>query len=83
LGAVPKLLEVPGENEKPLFQNFHLPPCDGMQFKNKTVAIIAEAIVHSLKPTIFPTLAQKVYLIVRKTNLEQFSQTTGCHFGPP
>lgn len=66
LGAVPKLLEVPGEKENLFSKIFTCAPCDGMQFKNKTVAIIGGGDSALTEAHYLSNLAQKVYLIVRK-----------------
>ncbi|MBS0648284.1 MAG: FAD-dependent oxidoreductase [Verrucomicrobia bacterium] len=66
VGALPKLLGVPGEQEN-LFTNiFTCAPCDGFRFKNKTVAIIGGGDSALTEAHYLSNLAQKVYLIIRK-----------------
>jgi thioredoxin reductase (NADPH) len=66
LGALPKLLEVPGEKEN-LFTNiFTCAPCDGLRYKGKTVAVIGGGDSALTEAHYLSNLAQKVYLIIRK-----------------
>ncbi len=66
LGALPKLLQVPGEEEN-LFTNiFTCAPCDGLRYKDKTVAVIGGGDSALTEAHYLSNLAQKVYLIIRK-----------------
>lgn len=66
LGALPRLLQVPGEQENLFSSIFTCAPCDGMRFKDKTVAIIGGGDSALSEAHYLSNLAQKVYLIVRK-----------------
>jgi len=66
LGALPKLLGVPGEQENLFSSIFTCAPCDGMHFKNKTVAVIGGGDSALTEAHYLSNLAKKVYLIVRK-----------------
>ncbi len=66
LGAVPKLLHVPGEQEN-LYKNiFTCAPCDGLRFKDKTVAVIGGGDSSLEEALYLSNLAKKVYVLVRK-----------------
>jgi len=66
LGALPKLLGVPGEKENLFSTIFTCAPCDGMQFKDKTVAVIGGGDSALTEAHYLSNLAKKVYIIVRK-----------------
>lgn len=66
VGALPKLLGVPGEQENLFTHIFTCAPCDGFRFKNKTVAIIGGGDSALTEAHYLSNLAQKVYLIIRK-----------------
>ena len=66
LGALPKLLGVPGENENLFSSIFTCAPCDGMLFKDKTVAVIGGGDSALTEAHYLSNLAKKVYVIVRK-----------------
>ena len=66
LGALPKLLGVPGEQENLFSTIFTCAPCDGMQFKGKTVAVIGGGDSALTEAHYLSNLAKKVYVIVRK-----------------
>jgi len=66
LGALPKLLGVPGEKENLFSTIFTCAPCDGMQFKDKTVAVIGGGDSALTEAHYISNLAKKVYIIVRK-----------------
>ncbi len=66
LGALPKLLGVPGEQENLFSSIFTCAPCDGMQFKDKTVAVIGGGDSALTEAHYLSNLAKKVYLIVRR-----------------
>jgi thioredoxin reductase (NADPH) len=66
LGALPKLLGVPGEQENLFSSIFTCAPCDGMQFKGKTVAVIGGGDSALTEAHYLSNLAKKVYVIVRK-----------------
>jgi thioredoxin reductase (NADPH) len=65
LGALPKLLGVPGEQENLFSSIFTCAPCDGMQFKDKTVAVIGGGDSALTEAHYLSNLAKKVYLIIR------------------
>ena len=66
LGALPKLLQVPGEQEN-LFSNiFTCAPCDGLRYKDKTVAVIGGGDSALTEAHYLSNLAEKVYVIIRK-----------------
>ncbi len=66
LGALPNLLGVPGEQENLFSSIFTCAPCDGMQFKDKTVAVIGGGDSALTEAHYLSNLAKKVYLIVRR-----------------
>ena len=66
LGALPKLLQVPGEQENLFTKIFTCAPCDGLQFKDKTVAVIGGGDSALTEAHYLSNLAKKVYVIVRK-----------------
>ena len=66
LGALPRLLQVPGEQENLFSKIFTCAPCDGMQFKDKTVAVIGGGDSALTEAHYLSNLAEKVFLIVRK-----------------
>ncbi|HEX2578861.1 MAG TPA: FAD-dependent oxidoreductase, partial [Rhabdochlamydiaceae bacterium] len=66
LGALPKLLGVPGEKENLFSTIFTCAPCDGMQFKDKTVAVIGGGDSALTEAHYLSNLAKKVYIIIRK-----------------
>jgi thioredoxin reductase (NADPH) len=66
LGALPKLLNVPGERENLFVNIFTCAPCDGLRFKDKTVAVIGGGDSALIEAQYLSNLAKKVYIIVRK-----------------
>jgi thioredoxin reductase (NADPH) len=71
-GAVPKLLGVPGEKENLFTHIFTCAPCDGLRFKDKTVAVIGGGDSALTEAHYLSNLAKKVILIIRK---DQFKTT--------
>jgi thioredoxin reductase (NADPH) len=70
LGALPKLLDVPGEKENLFSSIFTCAPCDGMRYKDKTVAVIGGGDSALTEAHYLSNLAQKVYLIIRKNQFK-------------
>jgi len=66
LGALPKLLDVPGEKESLFTDIFTCAPCDGLRYKGKTVAVIGGGDSALTEAHYLSNIAQKVYLIIRK-----------------
>jgi thioredoxin reductase (NADPH) len=66
LGAKPKLLNVPGETENLFTRIFTCAPCDGLRFKQKTVAVIGGGDSALTEAHYLSNLAKKVYVLVRK-----------------
>jgi thioredoxin reductase (NADPH) len=66
LGALPKLLHVPGEQENLFVNIFTCAPCDGMRYKDKTVAVIGGGDSALVEAQYLSNLAKKVYVLVRK-----------------
>ncbi len=70
LGAAPRLLHVPGEAENLFTHIFTCAPCDGLRFKDKTVAVIGGGDGALTEAHYLSNLAKKVYLIVRKDHFK-------------
>lgn len=66
MGAQPKRLNVPGESENMFLNIFTCAPCDGLRFKDKTVAIIGGGDSALSEAHYLSAIAKKVILIVRK-----------------
>lgn len=66
LGALPRLLDVPGEQENLYTNIFTCAPCDGLRYKDKTVAVIGGGDSALTEAHYLSNLAQKVYIVIRK-----------------
>lgn len=70
LGAKPKLLNVPGENQHLFSKIFTCAACDGFKFKNQTVAVVGGGDSALMEAHYLSNLAKKVHLIVRKDHFK-------------
>ena len=70
LGATPKLLHVPGESTLLYQKIFTCAPCDGLRFKDKTVAIIGGGDSAITEAEYLSNIAKKIYILVRGKKLK-------------
>jgi thioredoxin reductase (NADPH) len=66
LGALPRFLDVPGEQANLYTNIFTCAPCDGLRYKDKTVAVIGGGDSALTEAHYLSNLAQKVYIVLRK-----------------
>lgn len=66
LGATPKLLNVPGEQENLFKKIFTCAPCDGLRFKDKSVAIVGGGDSALVEASYLANIAKQVTIVVRK-----------------
>lgn len=69
-GATPKLLGIPGEKENLFSKIFTCASCDGLRFKDKTVAVIGGGDGAVAEASYLANLAKKVVVIVRKDHFK-------------
>jgi thioredoxin reductase (NADPH) len=69
LGATPKFLNVPGESDFIYKKIFTCAPCDGLRFKDKTVAIIGGGDSAITEADYLSNIAKKIYIVVRGKEL--------------
>ena len=64
-GATPNTLDVPGEKELLYTKIFTCAPCDGLQYKDKTVAVIGGGESALVEAHYLSNIASQVYVLVR------------------
>jgi thioredoxin reductase (NADPH) len=74
LGASPKLLNVPGESDYLFKKIFTCAPCDGLRFKDKTVAIIGGGDSALTEAHYLSNIAKKIYIVVRSDKFKAIQQ---------
>ena len=71
-GALPNLLKVPGEVDLLYQKIFTCAPCDGLRFKDQTVAVIGGGESALVEADYLSHLAKKVFILVRGKSFKSF-----------